>query len=873
MTIRTWSALYLQEARQKHQQNALKTLGDSILGRVNSSLKLAFATSAILIAGLVAIPSASAVGLGEITVNSSLNEPLSAHIDIINSTDLEDNQILVSLASDEAFERAGVSRDFFLSRLQFSVSRDSSNQRIINIVTQQPVVEPYLDFLVQLQWPEGRVMRSYTLLLDLPIYRQDQTSAVQVAPPVSRNEPAEQGTRRGPAPAAVAPTGRIALSGDQHQVIVGDTLWNVAKRLRPRGTTILQTMDSLYEQNATAFSGGDANRLMEGSVLRLPSRDEISEQVGDRVASQIGLVAPSDPAGQIAANDDIEIIYSDEYDAEPASAQLIETDARLKLVSASEQSSDKAAKADAEDLLGADSAAAANTSGREVAQQLSSDLAIANDEVNKVQLENSELRERLALLEAQVATMAALVEQAQKQGEIDRETVVPSKSEDNLSASLLAVPAYFWAAVIGLILLLAVLVMRRSSASKRDDGDLDDLSMGSYESYDKGAPSNATAAATLHELDDLELDPEDDLFDETDAEIFDSLEETVNEEVFDMMVEAVAEAEVYLSLGNTPQAIAVLEDARVKDLTDASCRLKLMEILFREGRKDELRPLYEEIVLTEDSTAIEMAAIITGPKDGSITSLEEGASDLDLDSLEPIEGLEPIDSPEPDDSPEAIEGPELDDSPEPIEGHEPDDSPELDDSPAPVKSSDTQHPELQDLGFSDAELNTFDLEDLDIDSLDIQDFDIEVDESPQESTVLQFPGGEELANELDEAFADFDEELAAVKNSAAENSEQESSDKEGSDIESFDIEGSDVEGSDVESSDVENSATEEFSALDDIDSLDAADIKLDLANTYIEMGDPEGAKEILEELLGEADSEGQAKAQTLLDSLVAKEGK
>ena len=838
MTIRTWSALYLQEARQKHQQNALKTLGDSILGRVNSSLKLAFATSAILIAGLVAIPSASAVGLGEITVNSSLNEPLSAHIDIINSTDLEDNQILVSLASDEAFERAGVSRDFFLSRLQFSVSRDSSNQRIINIVTQQPVVEPYLDFLVQLQWPEGRVMRSYTLLLDLPIYRQDQTSALQVAPPVSRNEPAEQGTRPGLASAGVVPTGRIALSGDQHQVIVGDTLWNVAKRLRPRGTTILQTMDSLYEQNATAFSGGDANRLMEGSVLRLPSRDEISEQVGNRVASQIGLVAPSDPAGQIAANDDIEIIYSDEYDSEPAPAQLKDTDARLKLVSASEQASDMAAKADTEDLLGADSSAAANSSGREIAQQLSSDLAIANDEVNKVQLENSELRERLALLEAQVATMAALVEQAQKQGEIDRETVVPSKSEDNLSASLLAVPAYFWAAVIGLILLLAVLVMRRSSASKRDNGDLNDLSMGSYESYDKGAPSNATAAATLHELDDLELDPEDDLFDETDAEIFDSLEETVNEEVFDMMVEAVAEAEVYLSLGNTPQAIAVLEDARVKDPTDASCRLKLMEILFREGRKAELRPLYEEIVLTEDSTAIEMAAIITGPKDGSITSLEEGASDLDLDSLEPIEGPEP------------------DDSPEPI------------DSPAPVKSPDTQHPELQDLGFSDGELNTFDLEGLDIDSLDIQDFDIEVDESPQESTVLQFPGGEQLTNELDEAFADFDEELAAVKSSAAENSEQENSNTEGSDIEGFDI-----KSSDIESSDIESSATEEFSALNDIDSLDAADIKLDLANTYIEMGDPEGAKEILEELLGEADPEGQAKAQTLLDSLVAKEGK
>ena len=73
--------------------------------------------------------------------------------------------------------------------------------------------------------------------------------------------------------------------------------------------------------------------------------------------------------------------------------------------------------------------------------------------------------------------------------------------------------------------------------------------MASYENYDSEAPNKATAAATLHELDDLELDPDDDLFDESDTEIFDSIEETVGEDVFDMMVEAVAEAEVYLSLG------------------------------------------------------------------------------------------------------------------------------------------------------------------------------------------------------------------------------------------------------------------------------------------------------------------------------------
>jgi len=406
---------------------------------------------------------------------------------------------------------------------------------------------------------------------------------------------------------------------------------------------------------------------------------------------------------------DIEIIYADEYgvgsDEELALGEA--TEARLELVSASDDSIN----------LGSSLDTAAISSGSEPVdsvQQLSSELAVANDEVNKFQLENTELRQRLALLEAQVATMAELVEQAQKQADLDRAASVPAKADSDLSAALLAVPAYFWAALIALILLLLVLIMRRSSSSSRDNAALSDLPMASYENYDSDAPNKATAAATLHELDDLELDPDDDLFDESDNEIFDSLEETIGEDVFDMMVEAVAEAEVYLSLGNTPQAIQVLEDARAQDPADAASRLKLMEILFREGRKDELSALYEEILLTEDSAAIEMAAIIAGPQGGAVTELEDSdlESSSELGGLEhtDIEGLglgdvispERIDSPEPIDSPELIDSLEPINSPEPVEA----DSAELVSESTEIngtelESTNAKHPELEDLGFTD----------------------------------------------------------------------------------------------------------------------------------------------------------------------------
>ena len=847
MTTRKWSALFMQNYIHKSIHDLIQTPKTQLIANLLGQFKLVITATAIALSALMATPSAHAVGLGEITVNSSLNEPLAATVQIINADGLQDNQVLVSLASAEAFERAGLSRDFFLSRLQFSLDRDSTNQRIIKIITDQPVVEPYLDFLVQLQWPEGRVMRSYTLLLDLPIYRDKQPAAVTIAPPVTSTpatQPIIQSTNAENTSTGSAALDRAALSGDQHQVILGDTLWNVAERLRPRGATVLQTMDSLYQQNTNAFSDGDANRLMRGAVLRLPSLDQIREQAGDMVASQIGLVAPAGPNDAVTSNDDIEIIYSDEYgsdsDLEPSFSE--QTDARLQLVSASGDSPEAGASLDSK----AGSDTGSGLAG-ETVQQLSSELAVANDEVNKFQLENSELRQRLALLEAQVATMAELVEQAQKQADLDRAATVPVKAESNLSAALLAVPAYFWGLISAIILLLLVIIMRRSS-SPRDNDALGDLPMASYENYDSGTPNKATAAATLHELDDLELDPEDDLFDESDTEIFDGIEEAVGEDVFDMMVEAVAEAEVYLSLGNTPQAIQVLEDARAKDSADAGSRLKLMEILFREGRNDELRALYDEILLTEDSSAIEMAAIIAGPQGGAQTGLEDDNGDLvtgsELSSLEhaDVEGLElgATNSSKTSDSLDQVDVADVNNNPEPAESPQPIESTESVETDLHEPGSthtDTQPPELKDLGFSDLDLETFELDDLDVDSLDIQDFDIALEDLPEalkndpdsvnsateDSAGLQLPGGDDL----DDILADFAAESAVE----------------------------------------DESEGDAFSALDDINSLDSAEIKLDLAKTYVEMGDPEGAREILEELLGEADEEGKTKAQALLDSL------
>ncbi|POF41803.1 hypothetical protein B0D71_10090 [Pseudomonas laurylsulfativorans] len=110
---------------------------------------------------------APALGLGEITLHSALNQPLRADIALVDAADLEENELSVSLATADEFSRAGVDRVFFLDNLKFTpVLRGSRS--LIQVTSSKPVSEPFLNFLVQLDQPNGRLLREYTVLIDPP---------------------------------------------------------------------------------------------------------------------------------------------------------------------------------------------------------------------------------------------------------------------------------------------------------------------------------------------------------------------------------------------------------------------------------------------------------------------------------------------------------------------------------------------------------------------------------------------------------------------------------------------------------------------------------------------------------------------------------
>lgn len=250
-----------------------------------------------------------ALGLGEIRLDSALNEPLRAEIELISATPEELANLEISLASSETFARYGLERSFDLQDVQFEVmSSGRPDGNYVRVTTRTPVTEPFLTFLVEATWRQGRLLREYTVLLDPPTFAPPAASEPERVAAPQRTEPADSGrieretesrarTEPRPEPARTEPpmpveaprTGDDATrpepvspavpydeaSGGDVLVERGDTLWGIASAVRPDSRlTMNQTMLAIFEANPAAF-GGNINLLRAGTRLSIPSADDI----------------------------------------------------------------------------------------------------------------------------------------------------------------------------------------------------------------------------------------------------------------------------------------------------------------------------------------------------------------------------------------------------------------------------------------------------------------------------------------------------------------------------------------------------------------------------------------------------------------------
>jgi pilus assembly protein FimV len=229
------------------------------------------AVAALLFAPLLAY----SAGLGRLTVNSGLGQPLNAEIEIVSLQSGEEDSVTARLASLEAFRQAGIELSSALVGVQFAIDKRGSRP-VIRLTTAQPVNEPFLDVLIELQWATGRLVREYTFLLDPPEYKGPAPVAAPAA--VTRPSPAAQPAPTAPAPRAEArsiPAAPAAAAG-KHEVKKGDTLGAIARQNLPAGVTLNQMLIALFRANQDAFIRGNVNLVRAGRILNIPDREAIA---------------------------------------------------------------------------------------------------------------------------------------------------------------------------------------------------------------------------------------------------------------------------------------------------------------------------------------------------------------------------------------------------------------------------------------------------------------------------------------------------------------------------------------------------------------------------------------------------------------------
>jgi pilus assembly protein FimV len=350
------------------------------------NLKWPLGTCALLLSQF-----AVAIGLGEMRADSAMDERFKAELELLNIGDLNENQMVVGLASAEDFENAGVERDFQLADLQFRVDLSNQSRPVVRISSRRPIREPYLNFLVELRWPSGRLLREYTVLLDLPTFAgaaQPGTGAAQPGKSLAAARTVAADSQASSTPTSTA-TSRPRASGTQAQapgrvqVGGGDTLWGLAERYQASGATIPQTMMAIAEANPDAFINGDLNLIRRGAWLEIP--DAQRTRSVDRAAALARLQETT------AAPPVVEF-----RPATDAAQATDSSEGELHLTAAGGTAGDGSAGGRAPD--------SDTTMGSEPG------LAAVLEERDRLQRENVELQDRIQSLEAQLSTLTRLVE-------------------------------------------------------------------------------------------------------------------------------------------------------------------------------------------------------------------------------------------------------------------------------------------------------------------------------------------------------------------------------------------------------------------------------------------------------------------------------
>ena len=228
-------------------------------------------TMALLSLGVILPGLTHALAVRDIKTKSALGEPFSAEVELTDIGDLTEEDIKVGLAQQEDFERLGIERVYFLTELRFDVVV-SGGRSIVKITSSKRVTEPFLDFIIRVSWPNNTRLQQVTTFLDPPVSMAKKEAPVAPQVVVVSPEPVVTPVLALPASVVNSENMTVDTTDSSYRVRKHDTLWSVARRLRPSvAVSVPKMMKILHKANPQAFIANNINLLKDGEVLRVPT--------------------------------------------------------------------------------------------------------------------------------------------------------------------------------------------------------------------------------------------------------------------------------------------------------------------------------------------------------------------------------------------------------------------------------------------------------------------------------------------------------------------------------------------------------------------------------------------------------------------------
>jgi len=425
-----------------------------------------------IVAGFIFAPASSfALGVGNIELSSTLNQKLDATIDLLGVQEDEIPSIKVNLAPDAVYLRMGIERNKQLEQLKFTIEKNDEGSHFIHVSTDKTVTEPFLSFLIELNWSNGRLLREFTVLLDPPVLLTEKPDAIQAPQadlppsftvtkdtkvgevaeaiktqkvvvaeePVENIEPTEKNVESSPADdesftmvEEQTPTEPQMASGSlvYDKVKKNEMLWNIANDMRPDNISIEQMMLALKSENPGAFYGDNVSYLKAGAVLRIEDTSSLTDISAEDASIEVSRQyrewlnerrerqaenAVAVESTSTAVNGESEEVATTEIEVAPSEtvAEInLDNEPRLKLVSPIEE-------------LTEDTATQTNAvleAATDKLTKLNVELAVASESVEAGKRENEELLTRLSALQEQMSEMQSLIQLKDAELQLFQET-------------------------------------------------------------------------------------------------------------------------------------------------------------------------------------------------------------------------------------------------------------------------------------------------------------------------------------------------------------------------------------------------------------------------------------------------------------------